>query len=96
MILDSQESCYESTRKKFWETLLKKHHHQHEKRRNILPIVRSFGESGQKKSDPHSIDKTGKDLRLMAILAQFPHYIRNYKPYVEKSLGIYNISGSNL
>ncbi|XP_039187876.1 electroneutral sodium bicarbonate exchanger 1 isoform X2 [Crotalus tigris] len=59
MILDSQESCDESTRKKFWDTLLKKHHHQHEKRRNILPIVRSFGESGQRKSDPHSIDKTG-------------------------------------
>uniref|UniRef100_A0A670YQ28 Anion exchange protein n=1 Tax=Pseudonaja textilis TaxID=8673 RepID=A0A670YQ28_PSETE len=59
MILDSQDSHDISIRKKFWETLLKKHHHQHEKKRNILPIVRSFGESGQKKSDPHSIDKTG-------------------------------------
>ncbi|XP_034268127.1 electroneutral sodium bicarbonate exchanger 1 isoform X2 [Pantherophis guttatus] len=59
MILDSQKSCDEATRKKFWETLLKKHHHQHEKKRNILPMVRSFGESSQRKSDPHSIDKTG-------------------------------------
>ncbi|ETE71910.1 Electroneutral sodium bicarbonate exchanger 1, partial [Ophiophagus hannah] len=59
MILESQDSHNISIRKKFWETLLKKHHHQHEKKRNILPIVRSFGESGQRKSDPHSIDKTG-------------------------------------
>uniref|UniRef100_A0A8C6VT73 Anion exchange protein n=1 Tax=Naja naja TaxID=35670 RepID=A0A8C6VT73_NAJNA len=60
MILDSQDSHDISVRKKFWETLLKKHHHQREKKRNILPIVRSFAESGQRKSDPHSIDKTGK------------------------------------
>uniref|UniRef100_A0A8C6VRU4 Anion exchange protein n=1 Tax=Naja naja TaxID=35670 RepID=A0A8C6VRU4_NAJNA len=59
MILDSQDSHDISVRKKFWETLLKKHHHQREKKRNILPIVRSFAESGQRKSDPHSIDKTG-------------------------------------
>ncbi|XP_025022950.1 electroneutral sodium bicarbonate exchanger 1 [Python bivittatus] len=58
MILARQGSD-ESTNKKFWETLLKKHHHQNEKKRNILPIVRSFGEGGQRKSDPHSIDRTG-------------------------------------
>uniref|UniRef100_A0A8C6X4C4 Anion exchange protein n=1 Tax=Naja naja TaxID=35670 RepID=A0A8C6X4C4_NAJNA len=67
MILDSQDSHDISVRKKFWETLLKKHHHQREKKRNILPIVRSFAESGQRKSDPHSIDKTGKgSLHLIA------------------------------
>uniref|UniRef100_A0A8C6VNW9 Anion exchange protein n=1 Tax=Naja naja TaxID=35670 RepID=A0A8C6VNW9_NAJNA len=61
MILDSQDSHDISVRKKFWETLLKKHHHQREKKRNILPIVRSFAESGQRKSDPHSIDKTANN-----------------------------------
>ncbi|XP_070596800.1 electroneutral sodium bicarbonate exchanger 1 isoform X1 [Erythrolamprus reginae] len=55
MILDSQTTCSEPTRKKFWETLLKKHHHQYEKRRNIL--VRSFGESGHRKSDASSTEK---------------------------------------
>uniref|UniRef100_A0A8C6VRV8 Anion exchange protein n=1 Tax=Naja naja TaxID=35670 RepID=A0A8C6VRV8_NAJNA len=64
MILDSQDSHDISVRKKFWETLLKKHHHQREKKRNILPIVRSFAESGQRKSDPHSIDKTVTSLSL--------------------------------
>ncbi|XP_063149036.1 electroneutral sodium bicarbonate exchanger 1 [Candoia aspera] len=59
MILNGQESYDESTKKKFWETLLKKHHHQNVKRRNILPIARSFAEGGRKKSDPYSIDKTG-------------------------------------
>lgn len=45
------------------EALLKKHHHQNERRRNnLIPIVRSFAEVGKKQSDPHSMDKDGKDL----------------------------------
>ncbi|XP_062975836.1 electroneutral sodium bicarbonate exchanger 1 [Elgaria multicarinata webbii] len=63
MVLDQHEPSSdfdEITRKKVWEALLKKHHHQNEKKtKNLLPIVRSFGDSGQKKSDPHSMDKTG-------------------------------------
>ncbi|XP_054859210.1 electroneutral sodium bicarbonate exchanger 1 [Eublepharis macularius] len=63
MVLDQHEPSSdldEVTRKKVWEALLKKHHHQNEKKKNnLLPIVRSFGEAGQKKSDPHSMDKTG-------------------------------------
>ncbi|XP_044299052.1 electroneutral sodium bicarbonate exchanger 1 [Varanus komodoensis] len=63
MVLDQHEPCSdfdESVRKKVWEALLKKHHHQNEKKKNnLLPIVRSFAEVGQKKSDPHSMDKTG-------------------------------------
>ncbi|XP_048347038.1 electroneutral sodium bicarbonate exchanger 1-like isoform X2 [Sphaerodactylus townsendi] len=63
MVLDQHEPSSdldEVTRKKVREALLKKHHHQNEKKRNnLLPIVRSFAEAGQKKSDPHSMDKTG-------------------------------------
>ncbi|XP_060109437.1 electroneutral sodium bicarbonate exchanger 1 isoform X2 [Heteronotia binoei] len=63
MVLDQHEPSSdldEVTRKKVWEALLKKHHHQNEKKKNnLLPIVRSFAEAGQKKSDPHSMDKTG-------------------------------------
>ncbi|XP_026535742.1 electroneutral sodium bicarbonate exchanger 1-like [Notechis scutatus] len=73
MILDSQDSQDISIRKKFWETLLKKHHHQHGKKRNILPIVRSFGESSQRKSDPHSVDKTGKGSLQMDIISEIKH-----------------------
>uniref|UniRef100_A0A8D2LNR0 Anion exchange protein n=1 Tax=Varanus komodoensis TaxID=61221 RepID=A0A8D2LNR0_VARKO len=64
MVLDQHEPCSdfdESVRKKVWEALLKKHHHQNEKKKNnLLPIVRSFAEVGQKKSDPHSMDKTAE------------------------------------
>ncbi|XP_061470921.1 electroneutral sodium bicarbonate exchanger 1 isoform X2 [Rhineura floridana] len=62
MVLDKHEpsgDLDEITRKKVWETLLKKHHHQNEKKKTLLPIVRSFADVGQKKSDAHSIDKTG-------------------------------------
>ncbi|XP_053149972.1 electroneutral sodium bicarbonate exchanger 1 isoform X2 [Hemicordylus capensis] len=68
MVLDQHEPSSdldETTRKKVWEALLKKHHHQNEKKRNnLLPIVRSFAEGGQKKSDPHSMDKTVPTLTL--------------------------------
>ncbi|KAL8163915.1 UNVERIFIED_CONTAM: Electroneutral sodium bicarbonate exchanger 1 [Gekko kuhli] len=63
MVLDQHEPSSEmdeATRKKVREALLKKHHHQNEKKKNnLLPIVRSFAEVSQKKSDPHSMDKTG-------------------------------------
>ncbi|XP_015263177.1 PREDICTED: electroneutral sodium bicarbonate exchanger 1 [Gekko japonicus] len=63
MVLDKHEPSSEldeATRKKVREALLKKHHHQNEKKKNnLLPIVRSFAEVSQKKSDPHSMDKTG-------------------------------------
>lgn len=51
----------ENIRMKVREVLLKKHHHQIEKRNNLLPIVRSFAEVGKKQSEPHSMDKAGKN-----------------------------------
>lgn len=66
LILDQQElfsDLNDSMRVKVREALLKKHHHQNERRRNnLIPIVRSFAEVGKKQSDPHSMDKDGKDL----------------------------------
>lgn len=61
MILDHQECASdldESIRAKVRDALLKKHHHQIEKKRNnLIPMVRSFAEVGKKQSEPHSMDK---------------------------------------
>ncbi|XP_078287435.1 electroneutral sodium bicarbonate exchanger 1-like isoform X3 [Rhinoraja longicauda] len=66
MILDHQEASMEldeSIRMKVRDVLLKKHHHQIEKKRNnLIPIVRSFAEVGKKQSEPHSMDKAGQML----------------------------------
>uniref|UniRef100_A0A8D0GNM0 Anion exchange protein n=1 Tax=Sphenodon punctatus TaxID=8508 RepID=A0A8D0GNM0_SPHPU len=66
MILDQQEDSSEfdeSVRVKVREALMKKHHHPNEKKRNnLLPLVRSFADVGQKKSDPPSMEKTGNTL----------------------------------
>lgn len=71
LILDQQElfsDLNDSMRVKVREALLKKHHHQNERRRNnLIPIVRSFAEVGKKQSDPHSMDKDGKDLCVSVV-----------------------------
>lgn len=73
LILDQQElfsDLNDSMRVKVREALLKKHHHQNERRRNnLIPIVRSFAEVGKKQSDPHSMDKDGKDLGPLLFLS---------------------------
>ncbi|KAI5615013.1 electroneutral sodium bicarbonate exchanger 1 isoform X1, partial [Silurus asotus] len=64
MVLDHQEAAHElddSVRVKVREALLKRHHHQSDKRRsNLLPMVKSLTESGRKQSEPHCLDKTGE------------------------------------
>uniref|UniRef100_A0A8C9SKE0 Anion exchange protein n=1 Tax=Scleropages formosus TaxID=113540 RepID=A0A8C9SKE0_SCLFO len=64
MVLDQQEAAQEldeSVRVKVREALLKRHHHQNEKKRgNLIPMVRSFAEAGRRQSEPHSMDKSGK------------------------------------
>uniref|UniRef100_A0A8C5P8G3 Solute carrier family 4 member 8 n=1 Tax=Leptobrachium leishanense TaxID=445787 RepID=A0A8C5P8G3_9ANUR len=61
MILDHHDSANElgeNMRVKIKEALLKKHHHQIEKKRNnLIPMVRSFAEVGKKQSEPHCLDK---------------------------------------
>lgn len=61
LILDHHDSAGElgdDIRVKVKEALLKKHHHQIEKKRNnLIPMVRSFAEVGKKQSEPHLLDK---------------------------------------
>ncbi|KAF5897057.1 electroneutral sodium bicarbonate exchanger 1-like isoform X1, partial [Clarias magur] len=62
MVLDHQEAAHElddSVRVKVREALLKRHHHQSDKKRaNLLPMVKSLTDSGRKQSEPHCLDKT--------------------------------------
>ncbi|XP_049335197.1 electroneutral sodium bicarbonate exchanger 1 isoform X2 [Astyanax mexicanus] len=62
MVLDHQEAAHElddSVRVKVREALLKRHHHQSDKKRsNLLPMVKSLTESGRKQSEPQ-MDKSG-------------------------------------
>uniref|UniRef100_A0A4W6FHE6 Anion exchange protein n=1 Tax=Lates calcarifer TaxID=8187 RepID=A0A4W6FHE6_LATCA len=56
MVLDHQEASHElddSVRVKVREALLKRHHHQNEKKKNLIPIVRSITEGTRKQSEPH-------------------------------------------
>nr|XP_061814163.1 electroneutral sodium bicarbonate exchanger 1-like [Nerophis lumbriciformis] len=56
MVLDHQEASHElddSVRIKVREALLKRHHHQNEKKKNLMPIVRSIAEGTRKQSEPH-------------------------------------------
>lgn len=58
MVLDHQEASSElddSVRVKVREALLKRHHHQNEKKKNLIPIVRSITEGTRKQSEPHLI-----------------------------------------
>lgn len=58
MVLDHQEASSElddSVRVKVREALLKRHHHQNEKKKNLIPIVRSITEGSRKQSEPHLI-----------------------------------------
>ncbi|XP_077582013.1 electroneutral sodium bicarbonate exchanger 1 isoform X4 [Stigmatopora nigra] len=56
MVLDHQEASHElddSVRIKVREALLKRHHHQNEKKKNLMPMVRSIAEGTRKQSEPH-------------------------------------------
>ncbi|XP_077159872.1 sodium bicarbonate cotransporter 3 isoform X4 [Paroedura picta] len=50
----------ESTRESVREALLKRHHHQNEKKlSNRIPLVRSFADIGKKHSDPLLLERNG-------------------------------------
>ncbi|CAL8288249.1 unnamed protein product [Merluccius merluccius] len=43
------------------EAMLKRHHHQNEKKlSNRIPLVRSFADIGKKQSDPHLLERNGE------------------------------------
>ena len=57
MVLDHQGTSHEldaSVRVRVREALLKRHHHQNDKKKNtLIPIVRSLAEGSRKQSETH-------------------------------------------
>uniref|UniRef100_A0AAQ4NRX2 Anion exchange protein n=1 Tax=Gasterosteus aculeatus aculeatus TaxID=481459 RepID=A0AAQ4NRX2_GASAC len=61
MVLDHQEASHElddSVRVKVREALLKRHHHQNDKKKNLMPMVRSIAEGTRKQSETYLMDKS--------------------------------------
>lgn len=51
----------EGLREKVREAMLKRHHHQSEKKlSNRIPLVRSIADIGKKHSDPHLLERNGE------------------------------------
>ncbi|XP_063778339.1 sodium bicarbonate cotransporter 3 isoform X5 [Pseudophryne corroboree] len=63
MVLDNMTASGQlddSMREIVREALLKRHHHQNEKKlSNRIPLVRSFADIGKKHSDPHLLERNG-------------------------------------
>ncbi|XP_028836667.1 sodium bicarbonate cotransporter 3 isoform X8 [Denticeps clupeoides] len=67
----------ESLRENVRDALLKRHHHQNEKKlSNRIPLVRSFADIGKKHSDPHLLERNG----LLASPQSAPGILENSKP----------------
>uniref|UniRef100_G3TZT4 Anion exchange protein n=1 Tax=Loxodonta africana TaxID=9785 RepID=G3TZT4_LOXAF len=66
----------ESIRENVREALLKRHHHQNEKRfTSRIPLVRSFADIGKKHSDPHLLEKN--DIGVLASPQSAPGNLDN-------------------
>ncbi|XP_050986768.1 LOW QUALITY PROTEIN: sodium bicarbonate cotransporter 3 [Labeo rohita] len=80
MVLDNMvasEQLDESLREKVRDAVLKRHHHQNEKKlSNRIPLVRSFADIGKKHSDPHLLERNG----LLASPQSAPGSLENSKP----------------
>ncbi|KAG1936734.1 sodium bicarbonate cotransporter 3 isoform X2 [Pimephales promelas] len=79
MVLDNMvasEQLDESLREKVREAMMKRHHHQNEKKlSNRIPLVRSFADIGKKHSDPHLLERNG----LLASPQSAPGNLENSK-----------------
>ncbi|XP_067304200.1 sodium bicarbonate cotransporter 3 isoform X8 [Pseudorasbora parva] len=79
MVLDNMvasEQLDESLREKVREAMMKRHHHQNEKKlSNRIPLVRSFADIGKKHSDPHLLERNG----LLASPQSAPGSLENSK-----------------
>ncbi|XP_045153619.1 sodium bicarbonate cotransporter 3 [Echinops telfairi] len=66
MVLDNMIASGQldgSIRENVREALLKRHHHQNEKKfASRIPLVRSFADIGKKHSDPHLLERNGEGL----------------------------------
>uniref|UniRef100_A0A3P8XB08 Anion exchange protein n=1 Tax=Esox lucius TaxID=8010 RepID=A0A3P8XB08_ESOLU len=64
MVIDSMVASgqlEEAVRRKVREAMLKRHHHQNEKKlSNRIPLVRSFADIGKKQSDPHLLERNDR------------------------------------
>lgn len=64
MVIDSMLASgqlEETHREKVREAMLRRHHHQSEKKlSNRIPLVRSFADIGKKHSDPHLLERNGE------------------------------------
>ncbi|XP_026083546.1 sodium bicarbonate cotransporter 3-like [Carassius auratus] len=80
MVLDNMvasEQLDESLREKVREAVLKRHHHQNEKKlSNRIPLVRSFADIGKKHSDPHLLERNG----FLSFPSSAPGNLENSKP----------------
>lgn len=67
MVIDSMVASgqlKEDLRDKVREAMLKKHHHQNERKlSNRIPLVRSIADIGKKHSDPLLLERNGEILR---------------------------------
>ncbi|XP_057195415.1 sodium bicarbonate cotransporter 3 isoform X3 [Triplophysa rosa] len=80
MVLDNMVASGqldEDLRENVREAMLKRHHHQNEKKlSNRIPLVRSFADIGKKHSDPHLLERNG----LLASPQSAPGNLENSKP----------------
>lgn len=64
MVIDSMLASgqlEEGVREKVKEAMLRRHHHQNEKKlSNRIPLVRSFADIGKKHSDSHLLERNGE------------------------------------
>lgn len=71
MVIDSMLASgqlEEDVREKVREAMLKRHHHQNEKKlSNRIPLVRSFADIGKKHSDPHLLERNGEATALLSL-----------------------------
>lgn len=69
MVIDSMVASgqlKEDLRAKVREAMLKKHHHQNERKlSNRIPLVRSIADIGKKHSDPLLLERNGEILRTL-------------------------------
>lgn len=72
MVIDSMlasDQLEEGLEEKVREAMLKRHHHQNEKKlSNRIPLVRSFADIGKKHSDPHLLERNGEAAPLCSPL----------------------------
>lgn len=71
MLIDSMVASgqlKEDLRENVREAMLKKHHHQNERKlSNRIPLVRSFADIGKKHSDPLLLERNGEIQRRTGI-----------------------------